>query len=735
MRKLAAIMFTDVVGYTALMGTDEQKALHLLQKNREFLKPLIKQFNGEWLKEMGDGTLSCFASAVDAVNCAQEIQKRLQDDPELNQRIGIHIGDVVFEDGDVFGDGVNVASRIEPLATSGGICVSKRVYEDIRNRPEVSGVSIGKRKLKNVQGLVEVFALIGEGLESPDVTRRFLQRGPVKNTVRIAGAILLISMIYIFDLKERLPLHRIVPSIGVLYLENLGIAEDDYYSYGITEDIIIDLSKAGLIRVPSMKDILSFKEKAMPLAEIAASLGVKYILTGSIRKEPEKFRLAAQLIEPESGKNIWSDRWEEPLTEINSVKGRIIYEIIIALGIKPTAVTAQEIESKATLNADAYEFYLKAKYKYAHRSNLEDVEVARGLLKRAIELDTEFVAPRLNLAKSYGGQGDYEHAMTIYQAALTITEKKGIIIEKAAAMRGIGAIHYFRGEYDEALDTWTNSLDFYRESGDQAGECSIMNNIGSLYYSLSKYDQALEFFSRSLEISEKIGSPINIGDTLHNIGALNYQLGRYSEALAYWKRSHAITQKLGDHAGESTTLASIGLIHFSHGEYEDALELYKRALTIFEQIGDRSGEAFCNIYLGETYYKLEDYHLAAKHFGRSKSINEEIEASVDILTPLSFLALCEGKLGNMGSALELIQILVSQFKMVDTNAIYPQTLWNTSQVYDLVGNQEKAALYLADAYASVISQAEKLQSSEARESFLTKVRENREIIRAWEQQE
>ena len=143
MRKLAAIMFTDIAGYTALMSHDEEQALQLLQRNRALLKPIIEQFRGEWLKEIGDGTLSSFASAVDAVNCALVIQRTLEGDPDLSLRIGIHIGDVVFERGDVFGEGVNVASRIEPLAEPGGICVSEKVYDDIHNKPGIDAAFLG----------------------------------------------------------------------------------------------------------------------------------------------------------------------------------------------------------------------------------------------------------------------------------------------------------------------------------------------------------------------------------------------------------------------------------------------------------------------------------------------------------------------------------------------------------------------------------------------------------------
>ncbi|MCJ8270854.1 MAG: adenylate/guanylate cyclase domain-containing protein, partial [Psychrosphaera sp.] len=163
-RKLAAIMFTDIVGYTALMSIDEHKALEVLRKNRNLIKPLVAEHNGEWLKEMGDGTLSCFTSSVDAVNCAIEIQKELLDDDELTIRIGLHTGDVVIDQGDIFGDGVNIASRIEPITIPGGICLSEQLYDSIRNKPDISAIYLGEIDLKNVGRPIRIYALTVAGL-------------------------------------------------------------------------------------------------------------------------------------------------------------------------------------------------------------------------------------------------------------------------------------------------------------------------------------------------------------------------------------------------------------------------------------------------------------------------------------------------------------------------------------------------------------------------------------------
>ncbi|SVD56548.1 uncharacterized protein METZ01_LOCUS409402, partial [marine metagenome] len=170
-RRLAAIMFTDIVGYTSTMSEDEQKALEILQRNRDVLKPAIAGHKGEWLKEMGDGTLSSFTSAVEAVNCALEIQRSLKDETNFKVRIGIHIGDVVISESDIFGSGVNVASRIEPLAEPGGICISERVFDDISNRPDIETAYMGEKSLKNVGRPIRVYALWGEGLPKPYVER------------------------------------------------------------------------------------------------------------------------------------------------------------------------------------------------------------------------------------------------------------------------------------------------------------------------------------------------------------------------------------------------------------------------------------------------------------------------------------------------------------------------------------------------------------------------------------
>ena len=274
-RKLAAIMFTDIVGYSALMGRDEEKAIQLLHKNRDLLKPLIKEHRGDWLKEIGDGTLSSFTSAVEAVKCALDIQKILKDEPEQILRIGIHIGDVVFEEGDVFGDGVNVASRIGPLAEPGGICVSERVFDDIRNQVDIQTRPLGQKNLKGISRPIGVYALLmpWQG-----------QRPAAAEEYRPEEA---------------------KPSIAVLPFTNMSAdAENEYFCDGMTEELIDALAKIEGLKVVARTSAFQFKETAHDIREVGQRLNVGTVLEGSVRKAGNRLRITAQLINVADGYHL-----------------------------------------------------------------------------------------------------------------------------------------------------------------------------------------------------------------------------------------------------------------------------------------------------------------------------------------------------------------------------------------------------------------------------------------------
>src|SRR5258706_8532351 len=271
-RKLAAIMFTDMVGYSALAQRNESLALALLQTHRQLLRPVFPRHGGTEIETIGEAFFVEFGSALQAVECAIDIQKSLLEydrsaSPELQiqVRIGVHAGDVVHMGKNVHGDEVNIAARLYPLASPGGIVVTEDVWRQIKHHPNFSFVSLGSRHLKGILTPIKVFALSGEGLVVPSVKQRVSSLRSFKRSIIGAVAAVIALTFYLTSPLFRSMDPEEVPSIAILYLKNLGLENDDRYSYGITQDLIVDIAKAGWVRVAAMKDILPFRTSTMPL--------------------------------------------------------------------------------------------------------------------------------------------------------------------------------------------------------------------------------------------------------------------------------------------------------------------------------------------------------------------------------------------------------------------------------------------------------------------------------------
>ena len=390
-RKLAAIVFTDICGFTQLMSRDENKAMSLLDQQRTLLKPIIKNFNGEWLKEIGDGVLISFPSAVKAVTCSLEIQRILAHNPELTLRIGIHIGDVIKKGGDVFGDGVNIASRLEPLAEPGGICVSERVHEDIKNKPDISAAFQEEQLLKGIDKPIKVYSIFTQmgSTDEPKVQKDQIDSN--KNKVPLLAGILFLCMsifffTYHYDGSGEKKDER--KSIAVLPFDNMS--EDDnseYFSDGITEDIITYLSKIEGLKVISRTSIMQYKDSKKNLKDIAKELGVTNILEGSVRRVDNRVRITGQLIDAKTDEHLWADIYDRNLDDIFSVQTEVAKSIASALKTEMTDDDIQRLNKVMTTNTDAYELLLKIKNtNYLIR---QDCLKREEILKKVVQLDPE----------------------------------------------------------------------------------------------------------------------------------------------------------------------------------------------------------------------------------------------------------------------------------------------------------------------------------------------------------
>jgi serine/threonine-protein kinase len=369
-RQLAAIMFTDIVGYTALMGNDEQRAFELLNKNRQLQKPIIEQFYGRWIKELGDGVMASFSTVADAVYAGIKIQEACNTAKDFQLRIGIHLGDVVFENDDVFGDGVNIASRIQSAAKPGCIYVSESVHNNVSNKKDITTKFIKEETLKNVKDPVRMYEVIITNIADL----------PVENKRKT-----------IFQ-----------NSIAVLPFVNMSNdADQDYFCDGLSEELLNALAHVESLKVAARTSSFCFKGKDLDILEIGQKLKVSTVLDGSVRKAGNRLRITAQLINVADGYHLWSERYDRDLKDIFDIQDEISLSILGALKVKLLGSEKIAVLKRYTDNTEAYHLYLQGRFHYNKWAGFEGYMKAIEYYQQAIEKDPEYALAFTGLAACY----------------------------------------------------------------------------------------------------------------------------------------------------------------------------------------------------------------------------------------------------------------------------------------------------------------------------------------------
>src|SRR3954447_9542490 len=329
-RRLTAVMAADVVGYTRLMGRDEDGTLARLKAHRkEIFEPLVAEYHGRTVKLMGDGALCEFASVVDAVRCAVLTQRTLDEREQvvaetdrIRLRIGINLGDIILDEGDIYGDGVNIAARLQQLAEPGGVLVSGTAYDQLQGKLDLPLDSIGEQRVKNVERPVRVYRVRLDGVPTrPSAVRlRWLRLA-----LAGAGAGAPIGALGAWWLMSGQPSVPVKPSLAVLPFENVGGAPaDDYYADGVTDDLITDLAKLSGLSVIARNSAFRFKGQAVAVADVARDLGVRYAVEGSLRRSGDEMRINVQLVDTTTGANLWAERYERSTADVFSIEEEMI---------------------------------------------------------------------------------------------------------------------------------------------------------------------------------------------------------------------------------------------------------------------------------------------------------------------------------------------------------------------------------------------------------------------------
>ena len=582
-RQLAAIMFTDIEGYTTLMQQNEEKAIRAREKHRRIFNSTTKKHYGRILQYYGDGTLSIFDSAIDAVNCAIEMQLGFREDPAIPVRIGIHTGDIVFSEEEVIGDGVNVASRIESLAVPGSVFISDKVYDEIKNQESIKTSMLKIFKLKNIEKPIAVYAISNAGLVVPkpeDIQGKVEfdpstipdKRDQVKTKVRTrvawAMGIIFISALLLFtylkfDLHFSASTEVQQASIAVLAFENMsGDKEQEYFSDGISEEILNSLANVEGLKVAGRTSAFSFKGKNEDIRTIGDKLDVKLVLEGSVRKAGEQVRITAQLINVEDGFHLWSETYDREMKDIFAVQGEIAKRIVEKLKLQ-----VQESNENQPQNTEAYDLLLKGSYFF--NKGYEYKTKAMEYFEKAVELDPYYAEAHAFIGETYLHYAGLEILTTAeaYSKARTAAQKAISLNEhQPRAHKVLAYIHLF---YD-----WDWEATLYEYSKAVEYGLSEQNEFITYYdiFVNKDYDHAIGVSERILEID-----PLHV-ESHWQLGLCNYFSGRYEEALIAFNNALELDPNyIEAHHWKGVVLGYLG-------RYEEAINSIEKALDLSQSI-------------------------------------------------------------------------------------------------------------------------------------------------------
>ena len=513
-RRLAAILAADVAGYSRLMGANEEGTLDQLKSIRKALvDPTIATHRGRIVKTTGDGMLVEFASAVDAVRNAVEIQRGMAEqntavpqDQRIEFRIGVHVGDIIFDDNDIFGDGVNIAARLEGIAEPGGVCMSDDAYRQVRGKVEIDCDDMGPQSLKNIA--------------EPMRAWRLRMTGQTPSAVKSGSAV---------SQPRALPLPD-KPSIAVLSFQNMsGDPEQEYFADGIAEDIITALSRFKELFVIARNSSFTYKGRAVDVKQVGRELGVRYVLEGSVRKTANRVRITGQLIDAATGIHLWADRFDGGLGDIFDLQDQVTESVVGAIAPTVEKAEIERAKRKPTESLDAYTLYLRGLarlYKFANRQANDE---ALHLFNSAIELDADFASAYGRAASCYvyakasgwisGAANESAAASRLAQRAVELGKDDAIAIATSG-----WALAYVAGDLEVGAALIDRAL-VLNSNLAEAWHCG-----GWVKIWLGEPEAAIERFARAMRLS-----PLDLWVIGMRTGTAHahFFLGRYDEAASW----------------------------------------------------------------------------------------------------------------------------------------------------------------------------------------------------------
>jgi TolB-like protein/class 3 adenylate cyclase len=580
-RKLTAIFSADVKGYSRLMGEDELATIETLKKYREIVVKLIQEQRGRVVDSPGDNVMAEFASVVDALQCAVDIQKQLKlrndelpENRRMEFRIGVNLGDVI-EDGErIYGDGVNIAARVESLAHGGGICISGTAFDQIGKKLALGYEYLGEQAVKNIEKPVRVYRVLME----PEAVGKVIGEKKVepKRGQRVAIAVVIAFLLVAGGLvlwKSFLPTapsqEPDKPSIAVLPFDNMSEdPKQEYFADGMSDDLITDLSKISGLLVIARNSSFTYKGKAVKVPQIAQELGVRYVLEGSVRRVGNEVRINAQLIDSTTGGHLWAERYDGRMDDIFALQDKITGQIVNALAVKLTTDEEKRFELKETISIEAYDAFLQG-WEHYLRQTPDDFVKALSYFKKALELDPNYGRAYAALSLTYWNGASLGWAKRIGVSSYILARIRARHYLDIAMKNPTSIAHlvkfwmvYYRRNYQEAF---TQARRVIALDPNNAEGYLVLARILTM---TGRPQESIDFVEKAMKLD-----PRNIVGPLGHLGRAHFSMGQYEEAVAVYERALKLNPK---RTGFGGTLAAAYAHLGRDQEARDALDIYRK---------------------------------------------------------------------------------------------------------------------------------------------------------------
>jgi len=570
-RKLEAILSADVAGYSRLMQDDDAATVETLTKYRAIFSDLVNRHDGRVVDAPGDNILAEFDSPVEAVQCAVEIQRelgrrnrQLAEHRQMHFRIGINLGDILSrDDGTIYGDGVNIAARLESLAEPGGIIISESAQMHVRTLIDLSIADAGAHEVKNIAEPVHAYRIILDEAKAMPQGSRKLPRTIVALAAAAALVIAIAAALIVFRLdgqpKDPNVAMATGPTIAVLPFRNMsGDAEQEYFSDGITDNIITDLSKIGNLTVMARHSSFAYKGKSVDIRQIGQELGVQFLLEGSVQKGGDRVRINVQLIDAATGDHLWAERYDRKMQDIFDLQDDITRKVVEELDVELVSGEQARVWRRGTQNVEAYENFMRAQL-HAYRFSREDNVLARKYAEMALAADPEFVAALARLATTYEAAAKFgwsdDPSGSLDQAEVLLKRALALDPSDPDALSMMGVVLLDKLRHDEALEYMNRAVKLYPNGA----ETNFLQGMALTY--LGKPAQAITAIEKSMRLS-----PVHLPHIEAYLGLISLMMENYEDAISASRK--AIDQSPGYMRPHVVLAASYGAL----GDEQSAAE-------------------------------------------------------------------------------------------------------------------------------------------------------------------